>query len=128
VAPQSIKAPRVVSRKATGSQSQAVTTISVTAVSLRPVRDDEPDVTDVPIGHLLPGIAEPARGSVAGTDRPHEQMSDTDGPVVGDGPARVVRDFPHVAIRVGEGSGHAAPLGACRRPHDLPAGLVGLGK
>jgi hypothetical protein len=51
VAPQSIKAPRVVSRKATGSQSQAVTTISVTAVSLRPVRDDEPDVTDVPIGH-----------------------------------------------------------------------------
>jgi hypothetical protein len=55
VAPQSIKAPRVVSRKATGSQSQAVTTISVTAVSLRPVRDDEPDVTDVPIGHRRPG-------------------------------------------------------------------------
>jgi hypothetical protein len=37
-------------------------------------------------------------------------------------------DFPHVAIGVGEGSGHAAPLGACRRPHDLPAGLLGLGK
>src|SRR5687768_927297 len=55
-------------------------------------------------------------------------MSDTDGPVIGDGPARVVRDFPHVAIGVGEGSGHAAPLGACRRPHDLPAGLLGLGK
>ena len=32
------------------------------------------------------------------------QMSDTDGPVVCDGPARVVRDFPHVAVRVGEGS------------------------
>jgi hypothetical protein len=44
----------VVSRKATGSQSQAVTTISVTAVSPRPVGDDEPDVTDVPIGHRLP--------------------------------------------------------------------------
>src|SRR5688500_18152847 len=55
-------------------------------------------------------------------------MSDPDGSVVGDGPARVVRDFPHVAIRVGEGSRHAAPLGACRRPHDLPAGLLGLGK
>src|SRR5512132_2039722 len=55
-------------------------------------------------------------------------MSDKDGPVVGDGPARVVRDFPHVAIRVGEGSGHAAPLGTCRRPHDLPASLLGLGK
>jgi hypothetical protein len=55
-------------------------------------------------------------------------MSDTDGSVVGDGPARVVRDFPHIAIRVGEGSRHAAPLGACRRPHDLPAGLLGLGK
>src|SRR5215203_1886521 len=55
-------------------------------------------------------------------------MSDADGPVVGDRPARVVRDFPHVAIGVGEGSGHAAPLGACRRPHDLPAGLLSLGK
>src|SRR5215207_6868998 len=64
-----------------------------------------------------------ASGTVAGTDRPHEQMSDTDGPVVGDGPARVVRDFAHVAIRDGEGSGHAAPLGTCRRPHDPPAGL-----
>ena len=72
---------------------------------------------------------EPARGTpVAGTDRPHEQMSDTDGPVFGDGPARVVRDFPDVAIRVGEGSGHASPLGPCRWPHDLPAGLLGLGK
>src|SRR5215212_98961 len=55
-------------------------------------------------------------------------MSDTDGPVIGDGPARVVGDFPHVAVGVGEGSGHAAPLGACRLPHDLPAGLLSLGK
>src|SRR5215217_8134993 len=55
-------------------------------------------------------------------------MSDTDGPVIGDGPARVVGDFPHVAIGVGEGSGRAAPLGACRRPHDLPAGLLSLGQ
>src|SRR5215216_4315572 len=55
-------------------------------------------------------------------------MSDTDGSVLGDGPARVVRDFPHVAIKVGEGSRHAAPLGACRRPHNIPAGLLGLGK
>jgi hypothetical protein len=55
VAPQSISAPRAVSRKATGSQSPAVTAISMTAVSLRPVRDDEPDVTDVPIGHRLAG-------------------------------------------------------------------------
>ena len=55
-------------------------------------------------------------------------MSDTDGPVIGDGPARVVGDFPHVAVGVGEGSGHAAPLGACRLPHDLPAGPLSLGK
>ena len=52
---------------------------------------------------------------------------DTDGPVIGDDPAWVVRDFPHVAIGVGEGSAHAAPRGACRRPYDLPAGLLGLG-
>ncbi len=39
-----------------------------------------------------------------------------------------MRDFPHVAIGIGEGSGHAAPLGACCRSHDLPAGLLGLGK
>jgi hypothetical protein len=55
-------------------------------------------------------------------------MLDTDGPVIGEDPAWVVRDFPHVAIGVGEGSGHAAQRGACRRPYDLPAGLLGLGK
>ena len=56
------------------------------------------------------------------------RMSDTDGPVIGDRPAWVVRDFPNVTIRVGEGPGHASPLGACRRPHDLPAGPLSLGK
>jgi hypothetical protein len=55
-------------------------------------------------------------------------MLDTDGPVVGEDPAWVVRDFPHVAVGVGEGSGHAAQRGAGRRPYDLPAGLLGLGK
>ena len=72
---------------------------------------------------------EPARGTpVAGTDRPHEQMSDTDGPVVGDGPARVVRDFPHVAIRVSEGSGHASPLGARVQLDAFTVSLIRAGR
>ena len=37
-------------------------------------------------------------------------------------------DFPHVAIGVGEGSRHAAPPGAGRRPHDLGAGPLGISK
>jgi hypothetical protein len=69
VAPQSISAPRAVSRKATGSQSPAVTAISMTAVSLRPVRDDEPDVTDVPIGHRAAGRV-PKGTCVTHTERP----------------------------------------------------------
>ena len=43
-------------------------------------------------------------------------------------PARVVRDFPHVALGVGECARIAAPVGAGGRTSDRPPGALRLGE
>src|SRR6266487_2636191 len=53
---------------------------------------------------------------------------DPDRPVVPDRPLRVVRDLPHVAIRIGKGTGCAAPVGVSGRSHDGAARPLGLSK
>ena len=69
--------------------------------------------------------------SIAGSRAPagegsQVQVSDLDRSVGVDGPSGVVGRFPHVAVRVCEGTRRSTPRRLSGRPHDAPTGSFGI--